>query len=569
MLLSSHYQHAQGLHGSRSTIIGRWPREVRSSGGTYGVQLEDLLAYALRELTLAGKDHGILLDGIVEVVRIQLFHGNDILPEAAVGIEEVENEVVPPVDLDLHGASEPVVDGRELVRSDLGAQLRGNCRVEEYEEDALHGDNQWAPCYVEERHRFPIMHLFLRSGFRNTLLMAILVGPMFGFAQGKFTVNGRMKVEGGSMEGARAVVYKDGVKERTITTSLAKFTLDLGLNSNYVISFERDGFVSKKISFNTSVPGDAVANGFTPFDFAVSLFKQYDDVNIVVFNQPVGVIRYEPSVGDFDYDTDYTKSIQSQLNEVVEQVEKKKKEEQERDASKLKQEAEAIKAKQRAEEEAREQAAAQQAAEAKAKAEADRQTAAQQAAQAKVDAENQRKAQAEAKAEEVRQVAARREEEKRKAAEAAAASAVKPVPPAPEPKKERTPPAPPPVPVRNSLASKPNEGQDGRRTSVPVMVEEASRMAKAVAVEQNEERPAEIDEEPIVNRTEDLLVESGKVTTVVKLESEGVTTEYRRVYHKWGGTFFFKNGATCTQQVYENEALAPQLAGASPRGKLD
>ena len=52
---------------------------------------------------------------------------------------------------------------------------------------------------------------------------------------------------------------------------------------------------------------------------------------------------------------------------------------------------------------------------------------------------------------------------------------------------------------------------------------------------QNEERPAEIVEEPIVNRTEDLLVESGKVTTVVKLESEGVTTEYRRVYHKWGG----------------------------------
>lgn len=94
-------------------------------------------------------------------------------------------------------------------------------------------------------------------------------------------------------------------------------------------------------------------------------------------------------------------------------------------------------------------------------------------------------------------------------------------------------------------------------------------MAKAVAVEQNEERPAEIVEEPIVNRTEDLLVESGKVTTVVKLEAEGVITEYRRVYHKWGGTFFFKNGATCTQQVYEKEALAPQLAGASPRGKLD
>lgn len=413
------------------------------------------------------------------------------------------------------------------------------------------------------------MRPLLRPCLRNAMLAAMLAVPMLGSAQGKFTVNGRMKVEGGSMEGARAVVYKDGVKERTITASLAKFTLDLGLNANYVISFERDGFVSKKISFNTHVPADAVANGFTPFDFAVSLFKQYDDVNIVVFNQPVGVIRYEPSVGDFDYDTDYTKSIQSQLNEVVEQVEKKKKEEEQREASKVKEEAEAIKAKQRAEEEVKKQAAAQQVAEAKAKAEADRQTAAQQAAQAKADADAQRKAQEEAKAEEARQVAARKEEEKRKAAEAAAAAAVKPPPPAPEPKKERVPPPPPPVPVRNSLASKPHEGEDGRRTAPPVMVEEPSRMAKAVAVEQSEERPAEVVEEPIVNRMEDLVVDAGKVTTIVKLESEGVTTEYRRVYHKWGGTFFFKNGATCTQQVYEQEALAPQLAGASPRGKLD
>lgn len=424
------------------------------------------------------------------------------------------------------------------------------------------------------------------------MLIALLCGPINALAQGRFTVNGRMKVEGGSMEGARAVVYKDGAKERTITTSLAKFTLDLALNANYVISFERDGFVSKKLSFNTHVPADAVANGFTPFDFAVSLFKQYDDVNIVVFNQPVGVIRYEPGMGDFDYDTDYTKSIQSQLQEVMAQVEKKQREEQQREAGKAKQEAEAAKAQQRAGEEAKKQAAVQQAAEAKARAEAERQAAAQQAAearakteaekqaaaqqaaQARADADAQRKAQAEAKAEEARQLAVRKEEEKRRAAEAAAKPAPSiptpvPAPPAPEPKKERPLPAPPPIPVRNALASEPREGRDDRRAAAPVMVEEAPRVARARTVEQSEERPPVIAEEPVADRTEDLIVEVGKVTTIVKLEADGVVTEYRRVYHKWGGTFFFKNGLSCTQQVYDNETLAPQLAGASPRGKLD
>lgn len=82
------------------------------------------------------------------------------------------------------------------------------------------------------------------------------------------------------------------------------------------MSFEKDGFVAKKISFNTKAPAEAVPNGFTPFDFAVSLFKQYDDINLVVFNQPVGIIHYDSKLGDFDYDTDYTKSIQSQLEAV-------------------------------------------------------------------------------------------------------------------------------------------------------------------------------------------------------------------------------------------------------------
>ena len=411
----------------------------------------------------------------------------------------------------------------------------------------------------------------LRNSLRALVLLLPLLLALQGFAQGKFTVNGRLKVDGASMDGARAVVYKDGVKERTITANLAKFTLDLGLNANYVISFEREGCVSKKLSFNTHVPPEAVANGFTPFDFAVSLFKQYDDVNIVVFNQPVGVIRYEPNIGDFDYDTDYTKSIQSQLQDVVAQVEKKQKEEQQREANKVKEQAEAAKAAQRAEEEAKKQAAAQQAAEAKAKAEAEKQAAAQQAAEAKAKAEAEKQASAQAKAESARQAAAQREEEKRKAAEAAAAAAVKP-PSAPAPKaqpKPERPAPPPPAAPKPTFATKPVTGEDGRRTAAPVMAEEASRVAKAVAKEGRDERPAPVVEETPVDRTEDLVVEKGKVTTIVKLETAGVVTEYRKVYHKWGGVFFFKNGATCTQQVFENEALAPQLAGASPRGKLD
>lgn len=372
-----------------------------------------------------------------------------------------------------------------------------------------------------------------RELLRPFLLLAFIGSTGIALAQGRFTVNGRMKVESGDLNGARAVVYKNGVKERTLTSNLSKFSLDLELGANYIISFEKDGFVSKKLSFDTRVPSDAAPNGFTPFDFAVSLFKQYDDINTVVFNQPVGMIRYDNAAGDFDYDTDYTKSIQSQLQEAVVKVEKRQKEEQQAASTEAKAKAEAAKA------------------EAKAKAEADKQAAAQ------------------AKAEQAKVEAARKEEERQRAQQAVREEPKPPPPPAPVQEKPKPQPPPPPVPQRNTLASKAHDGQDARRSIEAVLVEEPSRMALARANESLESRPPAMIEEAIVNRTEDLIVESGKVTTVVRLESDGVVTEYRRVFHKWGGTYFFKDGLACSQTEYDQATRHEQLAGASPRGKLD
>lgn len=377
-------------------------------------------------------------------------------------------------------------------------------------------------------------------------------------AQGRFSANGRLKVEGSDLSGARAVVYKNGVKERTITTGLTKFTLELELNANYIVSFEKDGYVAKKLSFNTNAPADAAAKGFTPFDFAVSLFKQYDDINLVVFNQPVGMIRYDASVGDFDYDTDYTKSIHSQLQEATERVERKQKEEQQAAIQEEKRKVEEARAQAKAKAEADKQAAA----EAKAKAEQEKQAAAQASAEAKRQAEQERAA----KAEEDKRAAAQRQAEKPKQAQQAEV----PNPPPPAPTPERPKPVPPaPQPQRSMLAAEPSTGADGRRTVEPVMAEEPSRVDHARPNKGEEDRPLAEHPEPVVHRTEDLVVEAGKVTTIVRIETDGLVAEYRRVFHKWGGTFFFKDGIACSQSEYDAAVHTEQLAGATPRGKLD
>ncbi len=143
-----------------------------------------------------------------------------------------------------------------------------------------------------------------------------------------------MKVEQGSFDG-KMKVEKNGqqISKRSLEKS-GKFEAELDYNADYILSFYQDDYVTKKIRVNTKVPEERREEGFLPFEFQVTLFKQYEGVNTVLFNQPVGFIKYSDEVDDFDYDTDYTKSIQDQLADILKQVEEKQKEE-EKEAKRL------------------------------------------------------------------------------------------------------------------------------------------------------------------------------------------------------------------------------------------
>lgn len=446
--------------------------------------------------------------------------------------------------------------------------------------------------------------VFLRPLFSLFLLCSVLVAVG---QSGRFTLNGRLKVDGGDLSGARLVVYRNGVKEKVLSTNLNRFSLELSLQSNYVLSFEKEGFVSKKLQFDTRLPAGVEAKEYAPFEFAVSLFKQYDDMNLVVFDQPVGMIRYEPSLEDFDYDTDYTKSIQARLQQATAEVERKQKEEARLAGEEAKQQAAAAKEQARMEAEARKQAEAaakaeeaRRQAEAKAAAEAEAKRAAeaeaqrvaeakaeqarqQAAAKAAADAEAQRvaaeraeqaRAQAEAKAaaeaearrvaeaksEQARLEAQRREEERQQAAAKAVPPPPAPRPAAPKPAPAvamapavRSTPRPAPAPAGPAVAATPRAGEDQRRSTQPVMGEDGPPPPGSLRSDR-QGFPERAQRAPV--RHEELVVEPNKVMTVVRLEHEQGSTEYRRVVHKWGAVFYFKNGESCTQQVYEREALA-------------
>ena len=159
---------------------------------------------------------------------------------------------------------------------------------------------------------------------------------MQGVAQkNEFIVEGRFKIDGGSAGGAKILVEKDGQQVKSIEGD-SKFEVGLDFQAIYVISFVKEGFVTKRLRFDTHVPIDRVDYGFEPFRFSVELFEQYDDVNMVVFNQPVGKISYSDLIYEFDYDTDYTKSIQTRIDQAMDEVEVAKVKKIEKDASSAK-----------------------------------------------------------------------------------------------------------------------------------------------------------------------------------------------------------------------------------------
>ncbi len=401
----------------------------------------------------------------------------------------------------------------------------------------------------------------------GALVLASAAGVL---AQGGFQINGRLKVDDGGPDGARVIVYKNGEKQRTINSGLSKFSLDLDLNADYILEFEKEGSVTKKLSFDTHAPAEAIANGFTPFEFAVNLFKQYDDVSTVVFNQPVGMIRYDKNTDDFDYDTDYTKSIQTALEKTMQEVAAKQAEEKTKgadearraeeeakakakaDANKAKQEAEAAKQKAKAEKEAAlaaERDKQQKDAEVK-KTEA----AAKRAEQERMAEEAKAKAAAE-KAEQGRLAAEAKRKEEPKPKEAP-----KPAPPPPVAKaKPVKAPPPPPAPVVAKVAGtirEPKSGDDQRRLVAASAAEEVSPVKVARPNEVVESRPEEVKKPEEITRNEELIVEPNQVIVRIELANGKERTEYRKVVHKYGPTFYFKDGQSISKLIYESEALA-------------
>ncbi|MFM7176217.1 MAG: hypothetical protein ACKO0X_02195 [Bacteroidota bacterium] len=147
------------------------------------------------------------------------------------------------------------------------------------------------------------------------------------FGQSRVSVPVKIKVEDGDMTGVTVVLRNLTTGENNEVPGQQRLDLELRLDNNYIISFTKQGYITKRVAFDARMPAGRSNQDLYPFNFEVILFPQYEGLNVVVFNQPVAKIFFDPLLDDFDYDTDYTKQIQSALKKAEEELVQRQKEE--------------------------------------------------------------------------------------------------------------------------------------------------------------------------------------------------------------------------------------------------
>lgn len=134
---------------------------------------------------------------------------------------------------------------------------------------------------------------------------------------GQYTVSGLVMDDKAALSGVSVVLYEGKIEKKIPVNSTGDFYSVLKWNQNYFYKFSKKGYVSKIIQFSTEVPSGVNKSLLEPYNLQVRLFNVFEGVDTVFFKNPVAIIRYDKSVGDFAADRDYSLNIKYKIDKMM------------------------------------------------------------------------------------------------------------------------------------------------------------------------------------------------------------------------------------------------------------
>ncbi|NND78097.1 MAG: hypothetical protein HKN39_07935 [Flavobacteriales bacterium] len=136
--------------------------------------------------------------------------------------------------------------------------------------------------------------------------MIVLLFAQFSEAKNfdKININGNFIVIDGDHFDSRLELRNEygAVKEIPIKKN-GNFSFEAEKNKNYVLSFIKEGYINKEVIIDTHFDGDLKLGNVV---FAVKLFPQASDSAELIYNEPVGAIRF---VSGTEFVVEYNYSV--------------------------------------------------------------------------------------------------------------------------------------------------------------------------------------------------------------------------------------------------------------------
>jgi len=131
----------------------------------------------------------------------------------------------------------------------------------------------------------------------------------------KIIIRGVAELDLQPLKGATIVLYENGKEINIIKTGAdGIFSFELEPNKYYIVEVSKEGFVSKKIAFDTKLPTNALGTWIN--EFSISVVKKCDGVDYSALKDPVDIVRFNDKKRDFDSDKNHLLKMKDKLEKI-------------------------------------------------------------------------------------------------------------------------------------------------------------------------------------------------------------------------------------------------------------
>ena len=162
--------------------------------------------------------------------------------------------------------------------------------------------------------------------------MVFLLMSLFAVSQGELYVFGVVKDynSGEKLENITITVTAGGEQIDQITTKgNGKYEFFLPLGKLYIIRYNRDDLVAKKVQLDSrEIPEQDAMAGFS-MNIEMTLFENMEGLDTSLLDEPIGKAKFDPEKSTMEFDFEYTRQIQSKIKDMMKKVEERNEEQQE------------------------------------------------------------------------------------------------------------------------------------------------------------------------------------------------------------------------------------------------